>query len=124
MKKQVKVSSPVWFKAFLLTILLFTGATGFSAAPERMPSSCIIENLQRTGPSQGSVSYSWNSVSGATVYKVYYVRLSDSYTSPVYSTSSTYMPFSGLTAGTYRFYFAPVCGEDTLEYIADEVVII
>ncbi len=124
MKKQVKIQPITWFKGFLFTILLLSGATGFSHAPVFKPLNCIIENLQKTGPSQGTVYYAWDAVSGATAYKVYYVRLSDGYTSPVYTTNTPSYYFSGLSSGTYRCYFAPVCGNGTLEYITDDSIII
>lgn len=124
MKKETKVQRIAWIKGLLFTLLLLCGATGFSHTTDLKPLGCILENLQRTGPTQGSVYYSWSAVSGATVYKVYYVRLSDGYTSSVYTTSSTSIYFTGLSSGAYRFYFAPVCGDDPLEYITDDVIII
>ncbi len=124
MNKQTKVQRIAWIKGFLFTLLLLSGATGFSHTPEFKPLGCILENLQRTGPSQGSVYYSWSAVSGATAYKVFYVRTSDGYTSSVYTTSSTSIYFTGLPAGNYKFYFAPVCGDDPLEYVTDDAIII
>jgi hypothetical protein len=123
MKKQTKVQPIAWFKGFLFAILLLSGATGFTNTQDFKPLSCIIENLQRTGPTQGAVYYSWSAASGASAYKVYYVRLSDGYTSPIYTTSATSIYFSGLNAGSYKCYFAPVCGSEPLEYIADELII-
>lgn len=122
MKLPLNSQKRAGWKGLLLVLLLHLSFSGFTTAPALQPLSCIIENLQRTGPSQGNVSYSWNSVSGASGYKVYYVRLSDSYTSPVYTTGSTSMPFYGLASGTYRFFFAADCGE-TLEWISDEVIL-
>jgi hypothetical protein len=124
MKKKTKVQHFAWFKGLLFTILMLSGSTGFTSTPDFRPLSCIIEDLQRTGPSQGAVYYSWSAVSGASGYKVYYVRLSDGYTSPIYSTSATSIYFSGLSAGSYKCYFAPVCGSEPLEYITDELIII
>ncbi|MDO8365211.1 MAG: hypothetical protein Q7T20_00345 [Saprospiraceae bacterium] len=123
MKKTVKVQAYVWLKGFLLTILLHSGVSGFTAIPELQPVSCIIDDLQRDGPSQSSVSYSWSAVSGATEYKVYYVRQSDGYTSSVQVSSSTGYTSPVLSTGTYTFFFAAVCGNETLSYIADEVII-
>lgn len=124
MKKQIKIQGLAWFKGFLFTILLLSGATGFTHTPDFKPLNCIIENLQRTGPSQGTVAYSWDAVSGASLYKVYYVRLSDGSTSSIYSTSSTSINLTGLSSGAYRCYFAPVCGNGPLEYITDDVIIL
>ena len=123
MKKQTKVQHFAWFKGLLFTILLLSGATGFTSTPDFRPLSCIIENLQRTGPSQGAVYYSWSAVSGASTYKVYYVRLSDGYTIPTYTISATSIDFSGLSAGSYKYYFAPVCGSEPLEFITDDIVL-
>ena len=121
MKKTAKVHA--WLKGFLLTILLHSGVYGFTAIPVYQPVTCIINDLQQNGISQSTVSYSWSPVSGATAYKVYYVRLSDGYTSAVTTSSSTTYTSPQLAAGGYRFYFAPVCGSGTLSYIADEVII-
>lgn len=123
MKKTAKIQTNVWLKGFLLTILLHSGFSGFTTIPDLQPLSCVIGDLQRDGPSQGSVTYTWSAVSGATQYRVFYVRLSSGYTSAVHTTSSTTYTSPVLTAGTYRFYFAPVCGNETLSYIADDVII-
>ena len=123
MKKTAKVQTNVWLKVFLLTSLLHSGFSGFTAIPDLRPLSCVIDDLQRSGPSQGSVSYTWSAVSGATQYSMFYVRVSDGSTSTVYTTSSTAYTSPVLTAGTYRFYFAPVCGNETLSYIVDEVIV-
>ncbi len=123
MKKTAKIQTNVWLKGFLLTILLHSGFSGFSTIPDLLPLSCVIDDLQRSSPSQGSVSYTWSAVSGATQYNVFYVHLSSGYTSAVHTTSSTNYTSPVLTAGTYRFYFAPVCGNETLSYIVDEVIV-
>lgn len=123
MRKTVKVQASVWLKGFLLAILLHSGVPGFTSVPVYQPLSCIIDDLQRSGPSQNRVTYTWSAVSGATVYKVFYTRLSDGYSSPVHTTSATTYTSPVLSSGAYRFYFAAVCENETLSYIADDIII-
>ncbi|MBN8680105.1 MAG: hypothetical protein J0M29_17910 [Chitinophagales bacterium] len=123
MKQTVKKHNNNAWKPALVLLLLFIGAQGFLVpSTVRKYQSCIIENLQHTS-GQGSITYNWNAVSGASNYKTYYVRLSDGYTSETFTVYSTCKPYSGLTSGAYRFYFAADCGSGTLEYIADEVIL-
>jgi hypothetical protein len=124
MKNEIKVTRQAWFKGLVLALLLLPGVTGFSAPPMLQPVSCPIQNLTKTDQSTGYVSYSWSQVSGATEYRVWYVRTNDNYTSSVYSTGSTNISFSSLPAGSYRFYFAAVCGQETLDFILDDVLML
>ena len=123
MRKTAKFQSLPGLKVFLMAILLHTGASGFTTMPDCQPLSCIITNLQISGSGQNTVTYTWSAVLGATAYKVYYVRLSDGYTSQFYYPSSPTYTSPSLSAGTYRFYFAPVCGNEYPSYIADEIII-
>ncbi len=124
MKKPVKLQTICRWKALLFSLLLLIGSSGFAPSSANEPLSCVIESVQCTANAQGSASYSWGAVSGATSYKVYYVRLSDGYTSQVSTVSGTSHTFAGLSSGAHRFFFAPVCGSDTLEYVIDDVVVI
>lgn len=124
MRKAAKIQTLPSLKVFLLAIFLHAGASGFTSMPVIESLSCVIDDLQRSGVSQNTVTYSWSAVSGATVYKVYYVRLSDGFTSTVSTSSSTSYTSPVLTTGvTYRFYFAPVCGNEAPSYVADDIVI-
>lgn len=124
MKNEIKVARHAGLKLFLLALLLFPGIASFSASPGYSLTNCPIQGVTKTEQSTGSVSYSWSPVSGASAYKVYFVRLSDNYTSSVFTTGSTSVTFSGLPAGGYRFYFAAVCGQEGLEYILDDVLML
>lgn len=86
--------------------------------PTKSNSSRCAElvSIAKTSQTQNSVSYSWSAVSKATGYKVFYVRLSDNYISEVESISNTSHTFTGLQSGAYRFYFAAVCQDGTLNY--------
>ncbi|MCC7465765.1 MAG: hypothetical protein IT261_05825 [Saprospiraceae bacterium] len=124
MKKPVKLQTIRRWKALLFSLLLLIGSSGFAPPSANEPLSCVIESVQCTANAQGSASYSWGAVSGATAYKVYYVRLSDGFTSPVSTVSGTSHTFTGLSSGAHRFYFAPVCGSGTLEYISDDIIVL
>jgi hypothetical protein len=124
MKKPVKLQAIRRWKALLFSLLLLIGSSGFAPPSTNEILSCVIESLQCTANAQGSASYSWGAVSGATAYKVYFVRLADNYTSQEITVSGTSHTFTGLASGTHRFYFAPVCGSGTLEYVVDDLVII
>lgn len=123
MRKTAKVQASVWLKGFLLAILLHSGVPGFTSVPVCQPLSCIIDDLQRSGPSQNRVTYNWSAVSGATEYKVFYTQLSDGAVSALYTTTATSYVSPVLSPGAYRFHFAAVCENESLSYIADEVII-
>ncbi len=79
-------------------------------------------NVRRTSSTATSITYSWDAVSGATGYNVKYLRLSDSYQSPEWTTTATSYTFTNLTAGAYKFYFATDCGGEVSEFIVIEDV--
>lgn len=122
MKNEIKVARQNWIKVLVLALFLLPGVSGFSAPEVPQPLSCPIQGLTKTGQSEGSVAFSWGSVPSATEYRVYYVRTSDNYTSGVFTTGSTSISFNDLPAGTYRFYFAAVCGQESLDWIIDDVI--
>ena len=125
MKKQVKVQSVLLLKGCLLAIFLFAGSTtDYANLPAPQHTDCIIEGLHKTGSSTGCISFSWDATYGATSYKVFYIRLADNYVSAVETVYGPSISFSGLESGAYRFYFAAVCGNETLQYIGDEWIIL
>lgn len=86
--------------------------------------SCPEPGVSITGASAGSISFAWNAVTGASGYKIWFVRHSDNYTSPVYRTSNTTYSFSGLPSGTYDFYFQTECdSSESASFVIEEVVI-
>lgn len=125
MKNSVKSRSNRGWKTLLFSLFLLIGSSGFSAPPSVTATlSCVIESLQGSAQSQGTASFSWNAVSGASGYKLYYVRLADSYTSQQITVSGTAHTFTGLSSGSHRFFFAPICGGGTLEYITDDLIVL
>ena len=98
--------------------------TGFSMPSNGNDTTCDAPtNVTVTAKFSSSISFDWDGPDGST-YEVYYVRQSDGYTSPVYSTSSSDYAYSGLSAGTYDFYFRTDCGTEMSEIIGIEEVFI
>ncbi len=90
--------------------------------PESPETTCPAPaNVYVTATSPGSVSFDWDDC-GCTGngYKVKYLRQSDGYNSPEYSTSSSAFTFSGLQAGTYDFIFKTVCGGESSGFVIIE----
>jgi hypothetical protein len=79
-----------------------------------------IGNLQKTFQSTGSVAFTWSAASGASQYKLWYVRESDGFTSSNIYTTSTSYNFSGLAAGQYDFYFQAVCNGESSSFVGWE----
>ncbi len=120
MNIEVKKSWQFYLKAILLLLLPLT--SGHAQTPT-VSATCTAPTVSKTGQTANSVSFSWNAVSGATEYAVWYVRKEDNSTSSTSYTSSTSINFSGLPAGTYCFYFATVCGASTSDYIIQDDLI-
>ncbi len=80
----------------------------FKAADASCPDP---SNVHKSGSGSGYITYDWDDC-GCLLnnYKVKYIRKSDGYTSPVYSTSSSNFTFTGLQPGAYTFYFWTDCG--------------
>ena len=116
---------PGCIKLCLWLFLLLPVTTGVTAEPITPNGSCSEPSgIAVTGKTSSAVSFAWFSVGGATSYQVYWVRLSDNTSSSVMTTSASAITVSGLSPGTYRFYFATVCAEGTSDYVVpDEVVI-
>ncbi|MFN0214595.1 MAG: hypothetical protein ACKVT2_10105 [Saprospiraceae bacterium] len=108
----------------LLAFLLFlfpsnhiiepTNETALLTCPE-------VSGLQKTGETTNSISYTWND-DGAE-YKLWYTRAEDNYTSSFFYAYSTNYSFTGLSAGSYTFYFQALCGAETSGYIGVEDII-
>ena len=108
-KKSWLTALPLLFGLALLAPL----ASAFTVPPGTCV-TCNPPSVTVGEKSAGSVTFNWAPVSGATAYRVYYSRLEDSYTSAPVSTGNTSIGFSGLPAGTYKFYFCTVCEENTV----------
>lgn len=94
-------------------------AFGF-ALPPTVQTACGCDaptNVRKLDSTTTSTTFSWGAVSGAAGYKVKYVRQSDAYQSPEWTTTSATYTFTGLTPGAYKFYFATDCGEEVSGFI-------
>lgn len=80
-----------------------------------------VYNLQKTGQTGNSITFSWdNSSYGTQLYRVWYVRMEDGYNSGYSYTGGSSYQFSGLPAGHYIFYFQAVCEGETGNFIGIE----
>jgi hypothetical protein len=107
----------------LLLPALFVQAPGGFSEGAAASLSCPSMEVDITAQSTNSVSFSWDSVGPATVYKVRYYRAEDGYTSSYHYTGATSIQFASLPAGTYAFYFYTVCeGETSPPTIVDDLL--
>lgn len=98
---------------FLFTILLLLPFQfGFVRLKNVPETTCPGPQVAVVSQGAGEVSFSWNTVSGATGYVVYYVRQNDNYTSTPDFTQSTSIAYCDLPSGRYNFCFATVCGSE------------
>ena len=107
-----------FFSALFLTVSISIGFafTEFSTLTCTAP-----QNVATTLNSGGDISFDWDDCTGScTEYKVKYVRQGDQYTSSEYTTSVSSFSFTGLTTGTYDFYFYTVCGTQVSPFITIE----
>ena len=112
-------------KKLLFFLALFLPFTfGFSMPEVENLTTCSDPaNVSVVSKTSSSISFDWDDCGcGQTEYRVYYVQ--GEYVSPESSTTSSSFTYTGLSAGTYSFYFYTVCGaevsgfvvlEDTLE---------
>ncbi|MBI1226861.1 MAG: hypothetical protein GC192_16635 [Bacteroidetes bacterium] len=99
-------------------------ALGFQGYTASMDCNCpAVTNVQKTGKTADSFSFSWNISSTATQSKVWYSRREDSFTSSGDFTATTSHTFGALPAGTYTFYVAAVCGAELSDFVGVEDVI-
>ena len=97
------------FVFWLLVQPLFLNAPSL---PNMVGEECncpAVTNLQKTGGTSSSFSFSWTGHITATEYEVWYVRESDSYTSPSSSVTATAHTFNNLSPGGYTFYVKAIC---------------
>lgn len=76
---------------------------------------CAAPVVRQTAQGAGYVSFAWDPIDGATIYKIWYVIGNNKNSSWVYTTGSTSIEFSNLAQGTYNFYFQADCGESRSE---------
>jgi hypothetical protein len=113
------------FKMLFLSLFLWTATLDFSAL--RVAGGCdctVVSNVHKTGETSGTFSFAWDASTGATGYEVRYVRHDDNYARPVVFTSNTAHTFTELSAGTYTFYVAAICGSEGSGWVGIAEVII
>lgn len=111
----------------LAVVLLLAVSMSLQAGHEKPPAvvtavECPAPNPGVTVQSTNSISFSWDAVSGASGYKVWYYRAGDNYTHPECTTGSTGITFSGLPSGNYQFYFATDCSGGLSDYIIIDIL--
>ncbi|MBI1228449.1 MAG: hypothetical protein GC192_24655 [Bacteroidetes bacterium] len=113
-------------KTFIFSFLLAIPLLFSFSASKTMETTCPTPtNGHVTSKSSGTISFDWDDCGCAgSTYKIWYYRSDDSYTSPEYSTSTSYYTFNSLSSGTYTFYYKTVCidGESDGIIVVDEVV--
>ena len=113
------------FKLLAFLILFLSSVSGFASSSEPVPCSCLnVTELQKTGQSSSSISYSWSNAYSGAQFRVWYARQEDSYTSGFFYTNNLSFDFTGLSAGHYTFYFQVLCGGETSGYIGIEDTIV
>lgn len=110
-----------WNRLLILSIF-FAAFTAQASHPAEMPAfyycSCDAPaSITVTSQTDDTVSFSWTAASGATGYRVWYVRSDDNYTSSFTTVSGTSMIYSGLPPGRYTFHVATICGSTESEGI-------
>lgn len=123
MKNGIKKSWQWCFKLCLVVLLSVPVTIGVNATATG-PLTYQAPSVTKTWQSNGSVSFAWGAVSEATGYEYWYVRRQNQYTSPVMSTGNTDITVSGLSSGTYKFYFRSVFEDGVSDYvIIDDLII-
>lgn len=87
----------------------------------RSEAGCSSPNVTLTNQFAGSASFDWNDCGCDGEYHIFY-RINGQ-TSPEYVTGNSEITISGLTTGTYQFYFYTICGGESSSIIVEEVII-
>ncbi len=107
------------FFVWLLLQPLFFNAPTSSIGAANDCSCPVVTNLQNTGATANSLSYSWNGSTEAIYYEVWYVR-DGGHTSAVSTATLTSYTFNNLLPGDYIFYVRVVCDGGTSGFIGVE----
>lgn len=110
-------------KSVFLIAFLFAANFMFSKSQDEAVSECpAVSHLTIVSQSSSSVTFDWDDCGcGDVTYKVFYVKAGQA-SSPIF-TSTSGITFSSLSSGSYTFYFATICGEDSSSIIVEDVVI-
>ena len=98
----------LFFLAFLLPL-----AFAFTSIPDDCASCAEPTGVTKTNETISTISFSWDDMAGVDSYTLKYIREGDSATSGDISVNSTSYTYTGLTSGTYHFYFTSNCGGTT-----------
>ena len=109
-----------YFKLCFLLILLVLVTAGVSATS--VPLSDSPPNVSLVSQGSNYVTFTWPPVTKALYYEVHYVK--NGAPSRVFNVSGTTIPFTGLSAGTYDFYFRTIFEDKASEYVIEEDLII
>ncbi|MDO8365500.1 MAG: hypothetical protein Q7T20_01800 [Saprospiraceae bacterium] len=114
------------YKLLVFLALFLPSISGFASSSEpAAPCSCPnVTDVQETGQTSSSISYSWNNGYSGAQFKLWYTRQEDSYTSGFFYTNNLSYNFTGLSAGHYTFFFQALCEEETSGIIGIEDTII
>jgi hypothetical protein len=105
---------------FFCLFLSLSLSFAFSNAPDYGTNDCDpISGLTQVAQTSNSITYAWDGSADAEVYRVWYVRQGDLYTSPAYNTTNTSFTFSNLAPGNYTFFFEASCSESQAIIIQD-----
>ncbi len=108
---------------FFVSILLLSCSFGFSSSNTAGLTECPTpENVSVVSQSTNAVSFDWDDCGCAfTEYRVFFVKGGQASTE--YSSTTSNISFTGLSAGMYRFYFYTVCEGGVSSIIIDDIVI-
>jgi hypothetical protein len=124
MKNEIKKGLQLGYQLGFVLLLFLPLTVGVSATRANEGRNYPPPAPSIVSQSAGFISFGWTPVSGATGYKVYYVRKETSLCSQEQNTGSEPF-FSGLPAGTYKFFFKSVFGSESSDYIViDDVLIL
>jgi len=111
-------------KILIFLLLLLPLTFGFSSREVSGSCNCpSVSNVQKTGQTSTSISFSWNGPQGATGYNVWYDSQTDQNSSAYYYSTSASYEFTNLTPGNYTFYFEVICGEVSSGWVGVEDVV-
>ena len=107
----------------IFSVCCFSAGQGYSF--KSLPTNdCPTPSVNITGHSPGNIAFEWASVGSGAYYKVWYVRRDDNFRSADITTNNNSISFSGLSAGSYEFYFVTVCSNGLSEIvIIDEIIL-
>ena len=106
----------LFFFAFLFPLCFAFTTSG----NDRSEAGCPPPNVALTNQFTGAASFDWDDCGCGGEYHVFY--RTNGQTSPEYVTGNSEITISGLTTGTYQFYFYTVCGGESSSIIVEEVI--